>query len=206
MVNSAGEDEGIGVPGTAPSSERAPRLRASRIRRAIRARINRYRGRQFEYFVKAKLQKAGFTVSRVNEADGFTHGVDLLVRLRRSFCAAEGSESGSAPGASASLCAPHPAGAALAGSEGSSDAPAHLLVPVQVKRTEDWKDLFGALAECRKECTQDPLCVAIHGWVPKGKRIPRITIAISDQPARPLTMQIIGWNDLIARLKALESS
>lgn len=44
-----------------------------------RGRLNRMRGLQFERAVIRRLRREGFTVSRVLEHDGFTHGVDILV-------------------------------------------------------------------------------------------------------------------------------
>jgi len=129
-----------------------------RLRAAIRNRISRYRGRQFELFILRKLRAAGFTANRVDESSGYTHGVDILVRLD------------------------------------------FRLVPIQVKRTAEWKDLFVALYECRQNCPKDPLVVAIHGWAPAGSRKPRITVAISEQPDRPFTMQVIDLPQLITKL------
>lgn len=44
-----------------------------------RGRLNRMRGLQFERSVIRQLRKQGFTVARVMEHDGFTHGVDILI-------------------------------------------------------------------------------------------------------------------------------
>lgn len=147
----------------------------------IRARINRYRGHAFELSLRRRLTNSGFTVTRVNEADGYTHGVDLLV--------ARGATSGSEPGQ-------QPGQPSCTGT----------LVPVQVKRTEEWTDLFVALREVRLACPSDPLCIAIHGWAPRGHRIPRITCAVSRLPALPLTMQVMKLPELIALLKTYLSS
>lgn len=134
---------------------------STRLASTIRARINRYRGHAFELFIRRKLTASGFSVSRVNEADGYTHGVDLLLRgLGTAF------------------------------------------IPIQCKRTEEWTDLFVALREVRLACPADPLCIAIHGWAPRGHRIPRITCAVSRLPCLPLTMQIMKLPDLIALLKS----
>src|SRR5262245_57277422 len=132
-----------------------------RLRASIRNRLSRYRGRQFELFILRKLRAAGFTANRVDESSGYTHGVDILVRLD------------------------------------------FRLVPIQVKRTAEWKDLFVALYECRQNCPKDPLVVAVHGWAPAGSKKPRITIAISEQPDKPFTMQIITLQELIGKLKSL---
>jgi len=51
----------------------------TRLTRQIQNRLNTQRGRNFEMVVMNSLRRKGFTVKRVNEADGFSHGSDLVI-------------------------------------------------------------------------------------------------------------------------------
>lgn len=49
------------------------------LQKVIQGRLNRYRGRTFELRMIRVLRRHGFTARRVNEADGYTRSVDILI-------------------------------------------------------------------------------------------------------------------------------
>jgi hypothetical protein len=50
------------------------------ISRQVQNRLNVRRGRNFELVVMNTLRRHGFTVTRINEVDGYSHGADLMVQ------------------------------------------------------------------------------------------------------------------------------
>ncbi len=57
-------------------------LQSASMSRTSLAILNSARGRSFQRRVAARLRKAGLPVEQVNELDGYTHGVDLVLGRR----------------------------------------------------------------------------------------------------------------------------
>lgn len=51
-----------------------------RRRMAIRNRMNQYQGMRFQAYIRTKLRRRGFEVASVNEYDGYSHGVDFVLK------------------------------------------------------------------------------------------------------------------------------